>query len=235
MLVHLAKVQTKPTFLLVKVALYEHMAAMFGGPPNANHLALYTRWAKGQWGMIMTGNVQVMRDHLSLGRDNIVPEELTPEAVEPFTRLAAAIHQTDASTSSAVEDGAAGRTLAILQLSHAGRQSPNVIGGRWPFAPPLAPSTVPMEYPRRENREQAGLARLISNLLYMTMYKTMFQTPWAMSISNIEAAIGAFVRGAQLAARSGFDGIELHGAHGCTCTPTCSILYIMETKVERLC
>ena len=40
---------------IVKAAMEEAMASFGGGPPNAKHLALYDEWAKGGYGMILTG------------------------------------------------------------------------------------------------------------------------------------------------------------------------------------
>ncbi|KAJ3539614.1 hypothetical protein NM688_g6339 [Phlebia brevispora] len=193
---------------LVKVSLYEHLAELGGGPPNLNHLGLYSRWAHGNWGMILTGNVQVMGDHLDLGRDIVVPEELTEETVEPFIKLAAAIRQHQSADEPIKTDG---RTLAIMQLSHAGGQSPNFLGGRRPFVPPFAPSAVPLDF---RPHEGAGLGLILSNTLSSFMHHVMFLTPQEMSKRTIDMVVDAFVRGAQLAARSGFDGIELHGGHG---------------------
>ncbi|KAH9836271.1 uncharacterized protein C8Q71DRAFT_74458 [Rhodofomes roseus] len=190
---------------LVKVAMYEHMAALFGGPPNDAHLQLYARWAAGAWGMVCTGNVQVCGDHLSLGRDMVVPTHLTPETVEPFARLARTIQY-----GSAEGEEIAGekKTLAVMQLSHTGRQSTNVIGGRWPFVPPMAPSAVPVgrKPSEKEGAGSAGLSRLV--------HTVFFQTPRPMSLSDIEDVVANFVRGAELAAASGFDGVQLHAAHG---------------------
>jgi len=42
----------------------------------------------------------------------------------------------------------------------------------------------------------------------------MFQKPQEMSRMDIDEVVEAFVRGAELAVKSGFDGIELHAAHG---------------------
>ena len=170
--------------------------------------------------MVTTGNVQVKRDHLSLGRDMVVPEVLTEENVRPFQRLAAAMHGdcTITAEPKACRDGVRKeRTLAIMQLSHGGRQSPNILGGRWPFVSPLAPSAVPLHFTSRKGREAANIGKWLSQALSMLMHKLMFQTPRAMSPGDIDTVIGAFVRGAQLAARSGFDGVELHAGHGCTC------------------
>ncbi|KAI0000881.1 hypothetical protein BJV77DRAFT_1057813 [Russula vinacea] len=155
---------------LVKVAMYEHMAALFGGLPNAHHLALYNLWSQGSWGMIITGNVQVSRDHLTLGKD-MVGNVSTP------------------------------RTLIIMQISHAGRQSPIVLGGRFPFVPPLAPSAL-------------GLGRTASGWFARLMYKIGFPTPRIMSLQDIDNVVNRFVLGATLAHDAGFDGIELHASHG---------------------
>jgi 2,4-dienoyl-CoA reductase-like NADH-dependent reductase (Old Yellow Enzyme family) len=176
--------------------MYEHMASLFGGPPNDSHFSLYSKWSAGKWGMIITGNVQVSCYHLSLGRDIIVPEMLTEDTMRPFKRLASMIHGQDANTDSS--------PLAIMQLSHTGRQSANIIGGRLPFMSPHAPSSV------RLDLDKTGSWSLSSLLSWL-----MFQTPHEMCHSEIDAIVEAFVRGARLAVESGFDGIELHGGHGC--------------------
>lgn len=186
------------------------MGDLFGGPPNARHLALYSRWASCGWGIVMTGNVQVDASHLSLGRDMVVPKVLSASNVEPFARLAAAIH----GTSTSREDER--RPLALMQLSHTGRQAPNFIGGRWPFVPPMAPSAVALDFSQRPSRAEEGtIGRVLSGHLSWAMHRLMFQAPRAMTTPDIESVVGAFVRGAQLAARSGFDGVELHAGHGC--------------------
>lgn len=175
--------------------MYEHLGKLFGGPPNDVHLSLYRRWAESNWGMIITGNVQVCHDHLSLGRDMIVPSVLSQGTIRPFARLATVIHgdKPDVST----------RPLAIMQLSHSGRQSPNILGGRAPFSSPSAPSAVPL--------------RLSSNggLVSTLIHSVLFQTPREMHKRDIDDVSNAFVRGAELASLSGFDGIELHAGHGC--------------------
>ena len=65
--------------------MYEHLADLFGGAPNDAHLTLYRRWAESHWGMIITGNVQVCSDHLSLGRDMVVPPVLSQGTIRIFT------------------------------------------------------------------------------------------------------------------------------------------------------
>jgi hypothetical protein len=190
----------------MQVAMYEHLADMFGGPPNSNHFSLYSRWARHGWGMVLTGNVQVSPLHLSLGRDMVIPDSISEESLRPFQQLAQIIHQGRVHS-----DGSANTStgpLAIMQLSHAGRQSPNILGGRSPFAPPLSSSPIALGSGNKGRGFMSGL-----------IYRLLFQVPQEMSLANIDDVVEAFTRGAKLAALAGFDGIQLHAAHGCGYLP----------------
>ncbi|KAJ6524319.1 hypothetical protein B0H19DRAFT_1042921 [Mycena capillaripes] len=177
---------------LVKVALYEHLAGLLGGSPNEFHLQLYSKWSMYDWGMIFTGNVQVSPQHRSLARDLVLPRELSEKNLKPFRELAAAMHGWREE-----------KPLAIMQLNHAGRQSPNILGGRFPFAPPLGPSSI-----------RVGSSLHNQGVLSDLLHRLMFQVPRAMSLLDIDEVVGAFVRGARLAAQTGYDGAQLHVAHG---------------------
>lgn len=75
-------------------------------------------------------------------------------------------------------------TRIFLQLAHAGRQTKEKISG----GQPLAPSSV---------------------------YEPTFRvTPKAMSEEEIQQTINDFIQGARRAREAGFDGIQLHVAHG---------------------
>jgi 2,4-dienoyl-CoA reductase-like NADH-dependent reductase (Old Yellow Enzyme family) len=180
---------------LHQVALYEHLAKLHGGPPNNWHRTLYSNWANHDWGMIITGNVQVSPHHLSLARDLVIPAELSIESVRPFKELAAAMHGARKEKD---------RPVAIMQLSHAGRQSPNILGGRFPFFRPLAPSNI-----------RLGSSLKNNNFLSDLIHRIMFQVPRDMSPADIDEVVESFVRGARLASQAGYDGVELHVAHGC--------------------
>ncbi|KAH8113757.1 FMN-linked oxidoreductase [Phellopilus nigrolimitatus] len=207
---------------LVKAAMYEHLAPLLGGPPTAAHHALYAVWARGGWGMIVTGNVQVSRRHLTLGADMIVPEKLTYEDEEKFRKLACAMKGKQAGggdVGNADDTRGSKLPLAIMQLNHSGRQSPNIIGGRWPyFQPPLSASAT---------RVGASATRK-ENLLSRVAYALLFQTARAMSVEDIADVVGGFVRGARLALASGFDGIQIHAAHGCA-----HLLYLIAQFISR--
>ncbi|KAF8707605.1 NADH:flavin oxidoreductase / NADH oxidase family, partial [Rhizoctonia solani] len=173
---------------LVKAAMYEAMANFGGGPPTQQHYELYSRWATGGWGMIITGNVQVCQSHLTLGRDVILPR--TAAEMECFRHWAYCMKSFSEK----------GSPVTIMQLSHAGRQSPRFIGGRNLWTPPSAPSAQPMT-PR-----EGILSRLVFSIL--------FQPPHPLDKVEIGSVVSAFVSGALVAYDSGFDGIQLHASHG---------------------
>lgn len=96
----------------------------------------------------------------------------------------------DAKTSmSAVESYAAaaktGGNLAITQVSHPGRQQQRGRGKT------VAPSAVKVDAPG-----------------------VMFGTPRALTTSEIQGLIGRFAATAKIAVDGGFDGVQLHAAHG---------------------
>jgi 2,4-dienoyl-CoA reductase-like NADH-dependent reductase (Old Yellow Enzyme family) len=182
---------------------------MFGGPPNEYHMRLYAEWAKHDWGMIITGNVQVSRDHLTLGRDIVVPEVLNQETLAPFRKLAQTIHGEDTRSPSS------GRPLAIMQLSHSGRQSPNIIGGRRLGVPPVAPSPVRLGSKNKHVPSHDGVACLGLLGIPHPYMLALFQRPREMTLDDIKRVQQAFIRGALTALEAGFDGVQLHCAHGC--------------------
>jgi 2,4-dienoyl-CoA reductase-like NADH-dependent reductase (Old Yellow Enzyme family) len=203
---------------LVKAAMYEHMAALWGGLPNANHLALYTLWSQGGWGMVFTGNIQVSKDHLALGRDMVIPKTVTTDTLRSYRALASAMRPVSEQSSSTSQDTSTPRTLVIMQLSHSGRQSPIVLGGRLPLVPPLAPSALGLGRSERPLAHMGWFAKLT--------YKIGFPTPRAMTLPDIDHTVDRFVLGAKLAHDSGFDGVELHASHGCECNPSRVVLRV---------
>lgn len=83
----------------------------------------------------------------------------------------------------------------VLQLWHMGRVShPDVLDGDTP----LAPSAI---------RAQSGQASTPTG-------RKDFVTPRAMTLDEITTTIDDYARGARMAIEAGFDGVEIHGAHG---------------------
>jgi len=74
-----------------------------------------------------------------------------------------------------------------VQLNHPGKQIPAFLSRQ-----PVAPSALPLG---------GGLEK-------------MFNTPRALSEDEILAVVGKFAASAVLAQKTGFDGVQIHGAHG---------------------
>lgn len=158
--------------------------------------------------MVFTGNVQVAEDHLTLGRDISIPSPSSASDSNVrarFVALARAMRGELSSANPAADGESRERLLAIMQVSHAGRQSFNVVGGRAPFASPLSASPV------RLGAAHAGRDTWFSQLLHTAVC----QQPREMTVDDIANVVTQFVNAARLAAETGFDGVELHAAHGC--------------------
>jgi len=192
--------------------MYEHLASAGGGPPNEKHFRLYELWAKGGWGMILTGNVQVSPSHLSLGADVVIPPPGSPLDLEPWKRFAAAIHASNSTSE---------RPLAVIQLSHSGRQSPRFVGGRRPWVRALAPSV-----------RRLGSDRKVGFLGDLA-FKIGFDIPMPMTRGDIDRTVKQFVHGATVAWKAGFDGVELHASHGCRIPPR-SIRYPVSLTLPQI-
>lgn len=187
---------------LVKAPMEQMLAKFQGGKPNQELLRLYHAWAEGAWGMIVTGNVGVDRHYIGLMFDFVLPDPAKPKEVAAYraayqrwARVCTGRAPDDPTPPMPASEGA--RPLAIVQLVHCGPQS--IRGaGRMPWQPSLAPSAVPVS----AHDKPTLLERM------------MFGTPRALSLEEIHEVIARFVQGAVFCAEAGFDGVELHAAHG---------------------
>jgi 2,4-dienoyl-CoA reductase-like NADH-dependent reductase (Old Yellow Enzyme family) len=152
---------------IVKAAMTEKMAGP-DGAPTPRLTRLFTRFAQGGAGVLITGNVAVDGHHLeSFG--NVTLD--TAPSEQPFRAWAGA--------------GRAHDVPVVMQINHPGRQAMRLVD-----AQPIAPSAVAL--PSRR----------------------FFAIPRAMTAIDIRHVIQQFVHAAQLAARTGFAGVEIHAAHG---------------------
>eukprot|EP01064_Diplonema_japonicum_P014385 TRINITY_DN219_c1_g2_i1.p1 TRINITY_DN219_c1_g2~~TRINITY_DN219_c1_g2_i1.p1 ORF type:complete len:452 (+),score=128.98 TRINITY_DN219_c1_g2_i1:41-1357(+) len=159
-----------------KGAMTEGLADPDTNLPNESHCRLYKRWAEGGLGISITGNVQVDNRYMEAPR-NVVLQEGTD--LESFKKWAVAMKT----------EGC----LAIMQVSHPGRQCPTSVTTN-----PIAPSAVALEMP--------GMPFKMSQL--------MCRAPREMTQADIDEVIQRFTTAAVLAEKAGFDGVQLHGAHG---------------------
>lgn len=82
-----------------------------------------------------------------------------------------------------------GGGAVFMQISHAGRQTPKLISDR-----PLAPSAIAMDMPGR------------------ALYP--FAPPRAMTGEEVDDAVSRFAHAVKVARETGFDGVQIHAAHG---------------------
>ena len=120
--------------------------------------------------------------------DLVIRSNSSTKTVDAWKRYAAACH-------------ADPNSKAFVQLNHPGRQSPVIAKNtRGFFEKTLAPSAVPL------NIGEDVMSRAVGKL--------MFGTPKEMSIEDIEMVIKQFADAAVFCSEVGFDGVQIHGAHG---------------------
>jgi len=151
---------------IVKSAMSEALADA-RNDPTEGMIALYRRWGQSGAALLITGNTPVDRNHLEHAANVVLDERSDPEKAR---RLAAAAKS--------------GGALALVQISHSGRQTPAAINAR-----PLSISDAALELPG-------------------------YGTPRMASEDALQAVIARFAVAARLAQEAGFDGVEVHGAHG---------------------
>lgn len=134
----------------------------------------------------MIGNVQLDNRWLGNNYDVSLMNVDDPEVEARWRTYAAACR--------------ANSTPAIVQLCHPGRQSPITAGTRGLRDKTIAPSAIPLN--------------LGDNLLVRAVLALVFGTPREMTTEEVEELIGRFASAAKFLSEVGFDGVELHGAHG---------------------
>ncbi|EXA33133.1 hypothetical protein FOVG_15735 [Fusarium oxysporum f. sp. pisi HDV247] len=153
--------------------------------PSGNHRALYKRWAQGGWAALITGNIMVSDQYLGSNED-VTVTGTTSALLKSWSEWTASTKNQNCHM--------------IAQLNHPGRQSPIGAGKRSIFAKTIAPSAIPI------NLGDNTVAKLIRMLV--------FGTPRAMTRHDIDLVIAQFTEAARLAYQAGFQGVEVHAAHG---------------------
>ncbi|HOW85350.1 MAG TPA: NADH:flavin oxidoreductase [Candidatus Aminicenantes bacterium] len=150
----------------VRSATHDYMADDEGRVTDAN-VALFSRLAEGEVGLIVTGHAFVRPSGKASPRQIAVCSD---RFIEGLARIPAAVH------------GFPSRVF--LQIAHAGRQTKPRLCGGVPVSPSAVYDPVSKVRPRELAREE------------------------------IPALVSDFVAAARRAQRAGFDGVQLHAAHG---------------------
>lgn len=155
---------------LAKAAMEENLANQ-DQAPSEQLIKLYSAWAKGGVGLMITGNVMV--DHRAMTGPGGVVLENDSQSTQ-FERWA-----------NAAKSGGA---QVWMQINHPGRQTPANLG-----QPTVAPSEVPMD---------------------LGNFSKQFTPPRQLTAAEITDIKNRFVNAAVLAERFGFNGVQIHAAHG---------------------
>ncbi len=150
-----------------KSAMEEQLAKH--NQPTQTLVRLYDTWAKGGTGVLVTGNVMVSETGKGSINDVVLSDERSMDMLKAWAKA-----------------GTQNDTLLIMQINHAGKQSPKAVNKT-----PVAPSAVPLK----------GMDGFIN-------------PPRALADNEIEMIIRQFIHTAQIADKAGFSGVQIHGAHG---------------------
>ncbi|KAK4158765.1 NADH oxidase 3 [Cladorrhinum sp. PSN259] len=180
---------------LVKAAMAEWLSDKETKLPSERLNSLSKHWAAGGWGMLITGNVEVDPRHTGSPDDVVVDPSLPIDSILPvFTRWAESFKGSN-SFSDAVK-----KTPVLVQINHPGRQSARGAGTRGFFGQTVAPSAVPINWG--------------PGILPWLLRTVVFGTPRELTIPEIEEVVRNFAHTARVVAEAGFDGVQIHAAHG---------------------
>lgn len=157
------------------------------GSPSSDVVSYYVRRAQGGVGLIIVESCAISKEAKGYRNGASL---YTTEHAKAWASIVEKVH-------------AQGAKIWV-QLFHAGRLSVPEITGSQTIAPsPIKPSDYPSFWrPKTEN----GVVNFQTS--------TPYQTPLEMSHSQIDNVIKNFENAVSLADEAGFDGVEIHGAHG---------------------
>ncbi len=150
-----------------KSAMEEQLAKQ--NQPTMPLVQLYDTWAKGGAGVLVTGNVMVAKNGKGSINDVVLTDERSLPTLQQWAKA-----------------GTQNDTLLIMQINHAGKQSPKVLSPT-----PVAPSAVALQ----------GMDGFIN-------------PPRALTEAEIDTLIEQFATTAKIAEKAGFSGVQIHAAHG---------------------
>ncbi|KAF5564909.1 transcriptional regulator [Fusarium phyllophilum] len=162
------------------------------GIPTDELIELYRRWGEGKnnFGIVVTGNIDIDLTSVGAAASPSIPVDalFEGERFEKFKQLAAA----------AKKDG----SLFLAQVNHPGRQVPYKFN-------PVAISASDVQLGESLTALQHHVLTAADPKMGMT-----FGKPHAATKDEIAQIIEGFAHAAEYLEKAGFDGIELHAAHG---------------------
>lgn len=140
-----------------------------------------------------SGNAQVDEKNLATPHDRTIAN--TPAAVEAYTSLLTAILSHVPSDTH--------QPVCLVQISHAGLQSSSTINfSRSPWTPAIGPCSA------RPDTGSTALGWLLGRIVWPTKSREI------VDFSEWLKIVDLFVNGAKAAEEAGWDGVQIHSAHG---------------------
>lgn len=179
-----------------------------GGLPDHRHRELYRRWGEGGWGILISGklllpsgcqadnrgNVQVDPQHLATPHDRTIPS-VSHSTISAYSALRV-------SAISSINPGSP-VPLMIMQISHAGLQSSSTIGfSRLPWVPAVGPSST------RPDAGSSAYGWILGRVLWPRKSRKI------VDFREWEEVVQKFVDAAIVAEKAGWQGVQVHSAHG---------------------
>jgi 2,4-dienoyl-CoA reductase-like NADH-dependent reductase (Old Yellow Enzyme family) len=188
---------------LVRSATYENGATIHG-EVTEGLVDLYRNLGKGGVGLIITGITAVLAKAHSPHRSMLIDED---DKIPGLKKIADAVQGLD------------NGCKIILQLHHPGRQiiKAEDAPGLLPFFPPalLAFRQRSTQNPPTSQNPPPEPVKLPDPVAPSAIPDALFgRTPKELGLEEIEEIIEAFARGIGRAEAAGFDGVQLHAAHG---------------------
>ena len=176
---------------LVKAAMTEAMADNFGRPTD-QLCRLYECWAKQEdgvgVGVLLTGNIQVDRRYVE-SPGNVCIDKYASDYDDDNAESMDLLKKF-AQSGRRIDNNGNYKCLMMAQLSHAGRQSNGMVN-----MSPVGPGNIGLE-----DLPGGG--------------KASFGTPRPLEVHEIGVIVERFVYAATKCQEAGFDGIQIHAAHG---------------------
>ncbi|UZJ53601.1 hypothetical protein CBS101457_002921 [Exobasidium rhododendri] len=155
-------------------------------PPVEEFKKLYSRWARGRFGLILTGQVQVDINHLSTPTDVAIASDTLTDASK--------LNAWKSWASTAQAHG----TPSIVQLAHPGKKGHRAYRAKG--MPSQAPSAINVNVgPGRAND---------------MMRKMAFGDASSMSEEEIDVFVEKWIYACRVVKEAGWAGVGIHGAHG---------------------
>jgi 2,4-dienoyl-CoA reductase-like NADH-dependent reductase (Old Yellow Enzyme family) len=188
---------------LVRSATYENAATEHGEVTEAL-VEFYRRLGLGGVGLIVTGITSVLSKAHSPHRSMLIDGD---HCLPGLRRISDSVHNLG------------NECKIMIQLHHPGRQiiQPEDAPRMIPFFPPalLAALRRPAPVPQPEQKPRIEPQPLPDIVAPSALEDVMFgRIPRALTIEEIEEIVEAFAQGIARAQEAGFDGVQLHGAHG---------------------